>query len=115
MSFRYTSAVDNDNSIRKEGLVPGVLPGPARRSYVKAKIEVQQRLNQFWRAHYQDEIIAEHSSTELRDLAKALGRRRRIKAVSYYDWLSLALTPQGQGPSNQMHFDERTSISHLSI
>ena len=102
ISFRYTSVVGNDNSIRIGGLVLDVPPGPARRSYAKATVEVRQLLNGSWRVYYQDQTIAKHPSTELRDPVRALGHRRRVKGVSPYNWVYLASAPQTQGPSNAL-------------
>jgi hypothetical protein len=102
ISFRYRSVVGNDNSIRIGGLALDVPPGPARRSYAKATVEVRQLLNGSWRVYYQDQTIAKHSSTELRDPVRALGHRRRLKGVSPDHWVYWASAPQAQGPSSAL-------------
>lgn len=94
ISFRYRSVVGNDNSIRIGGLVLDVPPGPVRRSYAKAQVEVRQLLNGAWRIYYQDQIIAKHPSTELRDPVRTLKHNRRIKGVSPEQWVYLASAPQ---------------------
>jgi transposase len=94
ISFRYASVVGNDNSIRIGGLVLDIPPGPARRSYAKANVEVRQLLDGSWRVYYQDQIIAKHPSTELRDPVRALKHNRRIKGVSPEQWVYLASAPQ---------------------
>jgi hypothetical protein len=96
ISFRYRSVVGNDNSIRIGGLVLDVPPGPARRSYAKAQVEVRQLLNGAWRVYYQDQIVAKHPSTQLRDPLRALKHNRRIKGVSPEQWVYLASAPQPQ-------------------
>ena len=96
ISFRYRSVVGNDNSIRIGGLVLDVPPGPARRSYAKAQVEVRQLLNGVWRVYYQDQIVAKHPSTQLRDPLRALKHNRRIKGVSPEQWVYLASAPQPQ-------------------
>ena len=101
VSFRYNSVVGNDNSIRIGGWVLDVPPGPARRSYAKAKVEVRQLLNGSWRVYYQDQIIAKHPSTELRDPVRALKHNRRIKGVSPEQWVYLASALPAQVPSAQ--------------
>jgi len=94
ISFRYRSVVGNDNSIRIGGLVLDVPPGPARRSYAKANVEVRQLLNGAWKVYYQDQLIAKHPSTELRDPVLALKHNRQIKGVSPEQWVYLASAPQ---------------------
>ena len=84
----------NDNSIRIGGLLLDIPPGPARRSYAKANVEVRQLLDGSWRVYYQDQIIAKHPSTELRDPVRALKHNRRIKGVSPEQWVYLASAPQ---------------------
>jgi hypothetical protein len=96
ISFRYRSVVGNDNSIRIGGLVLDVPPGPARRSYAKANVEVRQLLNGSWKVYYQDHIIAKHPSTELRDPVRALKHNRQIKGVSPEQWVYLASAPQSE-------------------
>jgi transposase len=94
ISFRYRSVVGNDNSIRIGGLILDVPPGPARRSYAKAEVEVRQLLNGAWKVYYQDQLIAKHPSTELRDPVRALKHNRRIKGVSPEQWVYFASAPQ---------------------
>ena len=93
ISFRYRSVVGNDNSVRIGGLVLDVPPGPHRRSYAKAKVEVRQRLDGSWRIYYQDQLIASHPSTELRDPVRALKHNRRIKGASLDQWVYWASVP----------------------
>ena len=99
ISFRYRSVVGNDNSIRIGGLVLDIPPGPARRSYAKANVEVRQLLNGSWRVYYQDQLIAKHPSTELRDPVRALKHPRRIKGAPSEQWVYWASAPASQVPS----------------
>ena len=94
LSFRYRSVVGNDNSIRIGGLILDVPPGPARRSYAKAEVEVRQLLNGAWRVYYHDQLIAKHPSTELRDPVRALKHNRRTKGASPEQWVYFASAPQ---------------------
>jgi len=100
-SFRYSSTVGNDNTVRIGGLVLDIAPGPNRRSYAKAKVEVRQLLNGSWRVYYQDQVIAKHPSTELRDPVRALKHSRRIKGASHEQWVYWASAPPAQLPSAQ--------------
>ncbi|MDO9125102.1 MAG: ISNCY family transposase [Deltaproteobacteria bacterium] len=98
ISFRYRSVVGNDNSVRIGGLILDLPPGPHRRSYAKAQVEVRQLLNGAWRVYSQNQLIARHPSTELRDPVRALKHNRRIKGASTEQWVYWASAPPPQGP-----------------
>jgi transposase len=101
ISFRYRSVVGNDNSVRIGGLILDLPPGPHRRSYAKAHVELRQLLNGAWRVYYQDQVIAKHPSTELRDPVRALKHSRHIKGASHEQWVYLASAPPSQAPPAQ--------------
>ncbi|MCJ7748268.1 MAG: ISNCY family transposase [Desulfobacterales bacterium] len=101
ISFRYRSVVGNDNSVRIGGLILDLPPGPHRRSYAKAHVEVRQLLDGSWRVYYQDQLIAKHPSTELRDPVRALKHNRHIKGASPEQWVYWASAPPSQAPSAQ--------------
>jgi transposase len=98
ISFRYRSVVGKDNSVRIGGLILDLPPGPHRRSYAKAHVEVRQLLNGSWRVYYQNQLIAKHPSTELRDPVRALKHSRHIKGASSEQWVYWASAPPPQGP-----------------
>ena len=98
ISFRYRSVVGNDNSVRIGGLLIDLPPGPHGRSYAKAEVEVRQLLDGSWRVYYQDQVIAKHPSTELRDPVRALKHNRRIQGASSEQWVYLASAPLPQAP-----------------
>jgi hypothetical protein len=101
ISFRYRSVVGNDNSVRIGGLILDLPPGPHRRSYAKAHVEVRQLLDGSWKVYYQDQLIAKHPSTELRDPIRALKHPRRIKGAPSEHWVYWASAPASQVPSAQ--------------
>jgi transposase len=101
ISFRYRSVVGNDNSVRIGGLILDLPPGPHRRSYAKAQVEVRQLLDGAWRVYYHDQLIAKHPSTELRDPVRALQHPRRIKGAPSEQWVYWASAPPPQAPSAQ--------------
>ena len=94
ISFRYISAVGNDNTVRIGGLILDIPPGPERHSYAKAKVEVRQLLNGSWRIYYRDQLIAKHPPTTLREPVRALPRKNlHTKGVSSYQWVYLSSAP----------------------
>jgi transposase len=101
ISFRYRSVVGNDNSVRIGGLILDLPPGPHRRSYAKAHVEVRQLLDGSWKVYYQDQLIAKHPSTELRDPVRALKHPRRIKGAPSEQWVYWASAPPSQAPLAQ--------------
>jgi hypothetical protein len=98
ISFRYRSVVGNDNTVRIGGLTLDLPPGPHGRSYAKAQVEARQLLNGSWRIYYQDQLIAKHPCTELRDPVRALAHDRRIRGASSEQWVYLASAPLSQTP-----------------
>jgi len=55
----YTEAtVLNDNTVRTQGTVLQIPPGPGGRGYPKARVEVRQLLDGTWRIYYQDRLLA---------------------------------------------------------
>lgn len=96
ISFRYCSVVGNDNSVRIGRLIIDLPPGPHGRSYAKAQVQVRQLLDGSWRVYSQDQLIARHPSTELRDPVRALAHNRRIQGASSEQWVYLASAPLPQ-------------------
>jgi len=98
ISFRYTATVGNDNTARLGGLVLDIPPGPQRRSYAKVKVEARQLLNGSWRIYAQDQLIAKHPPTSLREPVRALPRKKHhAKGVEDYNWVYLASAPSMEG------------------
>ena len=58
----YTEAtVLNDNTVRTQGTLIQIPPGPGGRGYAKARVEVRQLLDGTWRVYYHDRLIASHA------------------------------------------------------
>ena len=90
-SFRYEATVGNDNTVRLGGITIDIPPGPWRASYAKARVEVRQFLDGSWRVYYQDQQIAQHEATQLREPLRTLKRSKtRVKAASPYSWVYAA-------------------------
>jgi hypothetical protein len=94
ISFRYRSVVGNDNTVRIGGLMIDLPPGPKRRSYAKAQVEVRQLLDGSWRVYYQNQLLTQYPSTELRDPVRAIHHPRRIKGASIEQWVYWASAPK---------------------
>jgi len=85
--------VGNDNTVRLGGITIDIPAGPWRVSYAKARVEVRQFLDGSWRVYYQDQQIAQHQATQLREPIRALRRSKtkaKPKAASPYSWVYAA-------------------------
>lgn len=78
-SFYYEATVQNDNTVRLQGTIIDIPPGPAGRGYARAKVEVRQLLDGSWRVYYCDELIASAAPTSVGEL-RAKKRRKRPAA-----------------------------------
>jgi len=108
ISFRYTATVGNDNTARLGGLVLDIPPGPQRRSYAKVKVEARQLLNGSWRIYAQDQLIAKHCPTFLKEPLRALPRNKHhAKGVKDYNWVYLASAPSREGDSYPLLIEHR--------
>ncbi len=66
--FRYWRTVSPDNVVTLEGRAIAIPPGPQRRSYARARVEVREHLDGSASVHYQGSCIARQGplSTDLR-------------------------------------------------
>jgi len=98
ISFRYRTTVGNDNTVRLGRLILDIPPGPQRRSYAKVQVETRQLLNGSWRIYAQDQLIAKHPPTSLREPLRALPRNKHhVKGVKDEHWVYLASAPSMGG------------------
>lgn len=81
ISFYYQAVVGNDNTVRLGGQLIDIPPGPKRRSYAKACVEVRQLLDGSWRVYHGDTIVAEQPTTSLVEPIRTL-RRKRLRGDS---------------------------------
>jgi len=106
LAFRYQATVLNDNTVRLGGLILDIPPGPRKRSYAKAKVDVRQHLDGSWSVYYQDRTIAQAEPTDLREPAKArIKTRRRKPAKGADEILWLYLPPDGLTPQDIFHLE----------
>jgi transposase len=78
-AFRYRATVLNDNTVRLSNRVIDIPPGPHRRSYAHARVEVCQLLDGSWRVFFKDVLIAQAAASSLEEV-RALDRRKRPAA-----------------------------------
>lgn len=79
----YTDgAVLNDNTVRTQGTIIQIPPGPGGRGYPKARVEVRQQLDGTCRIYYHDRLIATHSGTA-GPPQQSLRRRRHSSGPSH--------------------------------
>lgn len=91
ISFCYQATAGKDNAVRLGGLTVDIPPGPQRRSYARAKVQVRQLLDGSWRVYYQDHLIARHKRTEFCDPRRIKGQRKKgLKGVRQSLWIYLA-------------------------
>ncbi len=81
-SFHYEATVLPDNTVRLAGMVIDVPPGPRKRSYAGARIELRQLLDGSWRVYLGADVIATQAATttELRTVKQ---RRRRPPSAAW--------------------------------
>jgi hypothetical protein len=83
-AFRYQATVANDNAVRLAGgTVIDIPPGPGRRSYAKAKVEVRQLLDGSWRVYKGDTLIATAASTTVGELRAQKQRKRSAASKAF--------------------------------
>jgi len=94
IGFRYGATVGNDNTVRLGGVIIDIPPGPKRRSYAQAKVEVRQLLDGSWRVYYKDKLIATYPSTTIGEPIRALNHKRtHTKGAKSYSWVYMASQP----------------------
>lgn len=79
-SFSYEAKVANDNAVRLLGTIIDIPPGPGRRGYANARVEVRQLLDGSWRVYHGDTLLAKAPSTTVGELRA--GRRKKRSAAS---------------------------------
>lgn len=81
-SFCYSATVLNDNTVRLEGLVIDIPPGPRQRSYAQARVEVRQYLDGSWGVYFGNDHrpIATAPASDVGELR--IRRRRKRSAAT---------------------------------
>jgi hypothetical protein len=74
-SFRYEATVGNDNAVRVAGMILDIPPGPRRRGYARARVEVRQLLDGRWRVYYKNELLVETTPPAIQQPLRTLRRK----------------------------------------
>lgn len=94
-SFAYRSVVANDNTVRIDNRIIDISPGPAGRSYAKARVDTLQLLDGSWRVYHRDRLIAQLDA-QTTEPVRTLTRPRSTPA-SYSPRLALRSKPESPG------------------
>ena len=74
-SFRYEATVGNDNAVRLCGMILDIPPGPRRRGYARARVELRQLLDGRWRVYYKDELLLQTAPPSIKAPIRTLRRK----------------------------------------
>jgi len=80
-SFCYEATVQNDNTVRLDGVVIDIPPGPRARSYARARVEVRQFLDRSWHVYHRGEHIAAQAPTVMGELRTRKRRKRSAASM----------------------------------
>ena len=93
LSFRYQRTVSNDNVVVLGDVEISIPPGPRRRSYAKARVDVRQHLDGSWSVYYQGQRIAESEATVLSEPQRVRVKTRRSRPAKGADEAILVYFP----------------------
>jgi hypothetical protein len=101
-SFHYEATVLGDNTVRLAGMVIDIAPGPRKRSYAGARVELRQLLDASWRVYLGEHVIATAAPTTTAELRALRGRRRRSPSAASVGKTTLALRAPSVFPTDMM-------------
>lgn len=101
-SFYYEATVLNDNTVRLEGMIIDVPPGPRKRSYAGERIELRQLLDATWRVYLRDTVIATAAATTAGELRALRRHRRRPPSAASVGKTPVALRAPSVSPTDMI-------------
>lgn len=101
-SFYYEATVLNDNTVRLEGMIIDVPPGPRKRSYAGERIELRQLLDGTWRVYLHDTVIATAAATSACELRALRRNRRRPPSAASVGKTPVALRAPSVSPTDMI-------------
>ena len=89
LCFRYSRVVAADNTVTLGDLVLQLPPGPKRRSWAQARVDVRQHLDGAWSIYYRDLKIGHHPATPLLEPSRVRlqSKRKRTTKGAHQDLL----------------------------
>ncbi|MGH2855393.1 MAG: ISNCY family transposase [Solirubrobacteraceae bacterium] len=99
-SFHYAATVLNDNTVRLQGMVIDIPPGPRKRSYAGVRIELRQCLTGGWRVYWGDTVIATAAPTSPGELRALRRHRRRPPSAASVGKTPVALRAPSVSPTD---------------
>jgi transposase len=99
-SFTYEATVLNDNTVRLAGLVIDIPPGPRKRSYAGARVELRQLLDGSWRVYRGEALIATAAATNTGELRTLRRRKQRPPSAASVGKTPVALRAPSVSPTN---------------
>jgi hypothetical protein len=93
-SIKYGAKVGNDNAIRFDGMIIDIPPGPGKRSYAGAKVELSQQLDGSWRVYHKDTLVASAPATAIVEPIRVKSRRKDTKAAVDSKWVYMGSMPE---------------------
>ena len=106
LSLCYRATVGNDNTVRLDGMVIDLPPGPQGRSYARQRVEVRQLLDGRWRVYLDRQVLAESPATEPAEMIRTKRKRKGMPGAYDAVWINLASRPQ---PNPQSPADTRAA------
>lgn len=102
-SFGYQATVGNDNAVRLGGMILDIPPGPRRRGYAKARVEVRQLLDGRWRVYHKDELLVETTPPVMPTPLRTFRRRNQKPKSGKKPQVTKALTKNDRVKSRLTH------------
>jgi len=99
-SFYYEATVLNDNTVRIGGTVIDIPPGPRKRGYAQAQVEVRQLLDGSWIVVFEDRVIATAARQDEGELRVLKRRKRRKPSAASFGQSPVALRAPSDCPND---------------
>jgi hypothetical protein len=82
-SFQYRATVLNDNTVRLANRVIDIPPGPSRRSYAHARVNLSQHLDGTWSVYFHGRLIARAAASSLEEVRPPKRRKRPAASQAF--------------------------------
>lgn len=96
--FAYEATVANDNCVRLGGIIIDIPKGKRGKSYARRRVLVKQHLDGSWSVWCNDQKIAVHEATDLREPVRSWKRRETGKASRVKEALQVYIASKPPSP-----------------